>query len=81
HSRAVHRPPALPCTRNRATKSPDWRYPQALLATDLAAAADVDRTVLSAIERGKPVESIAAIRRVLRALHIEPVALPAPKVS
>ncbi|WP_166789362.1 helix-turn-helix domain-containing protein [Cryobacterium sp. TMS1-20-1] len=63
-----------------AQRVSDERAIRGLTRADLAAAADVDLTVLSAIERGKPVESIAAIRRVLRALHIDPSAIPAPGV-
>ncbi|WP_198416978.1 helix-turn-helix transcriptional regulator [Cryobacterium sp. TMS1-13-1] len=58
----------------------DERAIRGLTRADLAAAAGVELVVLSAIERGKPVESIAAIRRVLRALDIEPSAIPVPGV-
>ena len=61
-----------------AQRVSDERAIQGLTRADLAAAAGVELAVLSAIERGKPVESIAAVRRVLRALDIEPSAIPAP---
>ena len=56
----------------------DERAIRGLTRFDLAAAADVELPVLSAIEHGKPVASIVAVRRVLRALDIEPAAIPAP---
>ena len=55
----------------------DERAIRGLTRADLAAAADVELPVLSAIERGKSIASVAAVRRVLRALDIEPAAIPA----
>ena len=64
-----------------AQRVSDERAIRGLTRAGLAAAADVDLIVLSAIERGRPVTSIAAIRPVLRALHIEPSAIPRTRCS
>ena len=56
----------------------DERAIRGLTRAQLGAAADVDLPILSSIERGKSVASVAAVRRVLRALDIEPSAIPAP---
>lgn len=46
--------------------------------TDLAERAAVTVHDLARIETGRPVASVSAVRRVLRALEVEPTAIPAP---
>lgn len=44
----------------------------------LAQLAEVSLPTLRSIERGRPVDSVSAVRKVLRAVDIEPTAIPAP---
>lgn len=54
----------------------DERAVQALTRTDLADLADVDRHLVTDIERALPLRDLVGVRKVLRALRIEPTALP-----
>jgi hypothetical protein len=51
---------------------------QGMSRSELAARADVTVAQIDTHERALPYESLAALRRILRALSIEPSAIPAP---
>ncbi|MFE6920581.1 helix-turn-helix domain-containing protein [Nocardia sp. NPDC057663] len=75
----LHRPRQrylrYPSTLARVVR--DERAIQGLTRSDLAERAGVDRNLVVTIERAMPVRDLAGLRKVLRALGVEPTALPA----
>jgi len=56
----------------------DARTRQSVSVSELSAQAEVPATLIEAMERGSAVYDLSAIVRVLKALDIEPLALPSP---
>ncbi|MFD4356095.1 hypothetical protein ACFWPX_26340 [Nocardia sp. NPDC058518] len=75
----LHRPRQeylrYPSTLARVVR--DERAIQGLARSDLAERAGVDRALVVAIERAESVGDLIGLRKVLRALGVEPTALPA----
>jgi hypothetical protein len=76
------RPPAyLRSRKNLAAIVSSERAILGLSRTQLAELANVDSNLIAEIENAKPVSSVGAVRSVLRAINIQPSALPNIEVS
>ncbi|MFD3707640.1 helix-turn-helix domain-containing protein [Nocardia sp. NPDC058658] len=75
----LHRPRReyLRCPATLAQVVRDERVIQGMTRSELAERAGVDRELVADIERVARLNDLVGLRKILRALHIEPTALPA----